>query len=130
MIPSFKFLITLFPAFLPLCSSEISILVAATSFTLEFQDFFLEKKGKKRPSVSHADQINYQVLFVIFLFFVLLFFFSIREFAAKIPRPFSVRYNPYTQSVEVLDSKDQIMKLANDIRGDVSTLHDALSKYE
>lgn len=75
MIPSFKFLITLFPAFLPLCSSEISILVAATSFTLEFQDFFLEKKGKKRPSVSHADQINYQVLFVIFLFFVLLFFF-------------------------------------------------------
>lgn len=80
--------------------------------------------------MSHADQINYQVLFVIFLFFVLLFFFSIREFAAKIPRPFSVRYNPYTQSVEVLDSKDQIMKLANDIRGDVSTLHDALSKYE
>ncbi|KAL9984135.1 hypothetical protein ACROYT_G006398 [Oculina patagonica] len=55
---------------------------------------------------------------------------KVREFAAKIPRPFSVRYNPYTQSVEVLDSKDQIMKLANDIRGDVSTLHDALSKYE
>lgn len=55
---------------------------------------------------------------------------TFREFAAKIPRPFSVRYNPFTQSVEVLDSKDQIMKLANDIRGDVCTLHDALSKYE
>lgn len=67
---------------------------------------------------------------------LLTFFFDVvmlavfREFAAKIPRPFSVRYNPYTQSVEVLDSKDQIMKLANDIRGDVITLHDALSKYE
>ncbi|KAJ7330171.1 hypothetical protein OS493_022690 [Desmophyllum pertusum] len=55
---------------------------------------------------------------------------KVRECAAKIPRPFSVRYNPYTQSVEVLDSKDQIMKLANDIRGDVCTLHDALTKYE
>ena len=64
------------------------------------------------------------------LFNVVIFLFLSREFAAKIPRPFSVRYNPYTQSVEVLDSKDQIMKLANDIRGDVSTLHDALTKYE
>ena len=53
-----------------------------------------------------------------------------REFAAKIPRPFSVRYNPYTQSVEVMDSKDQIMKLASDIRADVSILNDALNKYE
>ncbi|XP_022792215.1 phenylalanine-4-hydroxylase-like isoform X2 [Stylophora pistillata] len=55
---------------------------------------------------------------------------KVREFAAKIPRPFSVRYNPYTQSVEVLDSKDQIMKLANDIKGDVATLQEALGKYE
>ncbi|CAH3147305.1 unnamed protein product [Porites lobata] len=55
---------------------------------------------------------------------------KVREFAAKIPRPFSVRYNPYTQSVEVLDSKDQIMKLTSDIRSDISTLHDALGKYE
>lgn len=80
--------------------------------------------------MSHADQINYQVLPSLICNGSVDFFFSIREFAAKIPRPFSVRYNPYTQSVEVLDSKDQIMKLANDIRGDVSTLHDALSKYE
>lgn len=64
------------------------------------------------------------------LFNVVIFLFLSRECAAKIPRPFSVRYNPYTQSVEVLDSKDQIMKLANDIRGDVCTLHDALTKYE
>lgn len=55
---------------------------------------------------------------------------KVREFAARIPRPFSVRYNPYTQSVEVLDSKDQILKLANDIRADVSTLQDALNKFD
>ena len=61
---------------------------------------------------------------------LILLFALYREFAARIPRPFSVRYNPYTQSVEVLDSKDQILKLANDIRADVSTLQDALNKFD
>ena len=50
MIPSFKFLIALFPAFWPLCSSEISILVAATNFTLEFQEFFFKKQKKKKET--------------------------------------------------------------------------------
>ena len=63
-------------------------------------------------------------------FHFLIFFLSNREYAARIPRPFSVRYNPYTDSVEVLDSKHQILKLATDIRAEVSTLHDALTKYE
>lgn len=61
---------------------------------------------------------------------LILLFALYREFAARIPRPFSVRYNPYTQSVEVLDSKDQILKLANAIRADVSTLQDALNKFD
>ena len=39
-------------------------------------------------------------------------------FAATIPRPFSVRYNAYTQSVEVLNSKEQIINLAQNIRGE------------
>lgn len=33
-----------------------------------------------------------------------------RDFAAKTDRPFSVRYNAYTQSIEVLDTKVIIMK--------------------
>ena len=53
-----------------------------------------------------------------------------REFSARIPRPFNVRYNPYTQTVEVIDSKDQLVKLASDIRSDVSTLLDAIDKLE
>lgn len=111
MITSFEFLMALFPALRP--------------FRSRFLPMSLELSSPQKSFVSLTDQIRYLVLFVM-----VTFLFSFREFAAKIPRPFSVRYNPYTQSVEVLDSKDQIMKLANDIRGDVSTLHDALSKYE
>uniref|UniRef100_A0A8C6PZM2 phenylalanine 4-monooxygenase n=2 Tax=Nothobranchius furzeri TaxID=105023 RepID=A0A8C6PZM2_NOTFU len=37
---------------------------------------------------------------------------KVRKFAATIPRPFSVRYNPYTQSIEVLDNTQQLSNLA------------------
>lgn len=40
-----------------------------------------------------------------------------REFAQTIPRPFAVRYEPYTQSVEILDTTAQIEKLSRDIQG-------------
>ena len=40
-----------------------------------------------------------------------------RSFAATIPRPFTVRYNAYTQSVEVLNSKEQILNLTHAIKG-------------
>ena len=53
---------------------------------------------------------------------------KMRAFAATIPRPFSVRYNPYTLCVEVIDSKDQIINLTKTIKGDLSLLEDALTK--
>uniref|UniRef100_A0A0B6ZBR0 phenylalanine 4-monooxygenase n=1 Tax=Arion vulgaris TaxID=1028688 RepID=A0A0B6ZBR0_9EUPU len=53
---------------------------------------------------------------------------KMRQFAATIPRPFSVRYNPYTQSVEVINSKEQLISLTKDIIGDFSLLQDALAK--
>lgn len=40
-----------------------------------------------------------------------------REYAKTIPRPFSVRYNPYTQSVEVIENKNQIINLTHAIKG-------------
>ncbi|CAL1539866.1 unnamed protein product [Lymnaea stagnalis] len=55
---------------------------------------------------------------------------KVKQFAATIPRPFSVRYNPYTQSVEVINSKQQIINLSKDIRGDLSLLEHALAKIE
>ena len=33
-------------------------------------------------------------------------------------RPFAVRYNPYTQSVEVLDRKESLMNLVHSVKGE------------
>lgn len=52
----------------------------------------------------------------------------LREFALAIPRPFAIRYDPYTQSVEILDSSAQIENLARDIQASMNTLTDALTK--
>jgi len=51
---------------------------------------------------------------------------KISDYAKTLNRPFSVRYNPYTQNIEVLDSKDKILQFANIIRADMGTLTDAL----
>lgn len=42
-------------------------------------------------------------------------YFCLRKFAQTIPRPFSVRYNPYTQRIEVLDNAKQLKNLADTI---------------
>lgn len=39
------------------------------------------------------------------------------QFAATIPRAFSVRYDPYTQSVQVINSMKQVTSFALDIKG-------------
>ncbi|XP_042870956.1 protein henna-like isoform X1 [Penaeus japonicus] len=50
------------------------------------------------------------------------------QFAATIPRPFSVRYNPYTQSVEILNSKPQIQSLVREMSCNMQILMDSLIK--
>merc|ERR1711884_529586 len=51
------------------------------------------------------------------------------DFAATISRPFGVRYNPYTQSIETLDSKRQIQKLITNINYEIRNLIDAFNKF-
>ena len=41
---------------------------------------------------------------------------SHREFAKSIPRPFSLHYNAYTQSVEVISDSGSLQKLVDDIK--------------
>ena len=48
------------------------------------------------------------------------------KFAETIPRPFTIRYDPYTQSVEVVNSKERMLALASDIKYSISTLEDAI----
>ena len=51
--------------------------------------------------------------------FILLFS---REYAAIIPKSFAVKYNPYSQRVEVLDTVNQISSFATDIRSKITFL--------
>lgn len=50
------------------------------------------------------------------------------QYATTIPRPFGVRYNAYTQSIEILDSQPQIANLMRNIRGEFDILENAFKK--
>ncbi|XP_025408150.1 protein henna [Sipha flava] len=52
------------------------------------------------------------------------------KFANTIPKKFGIRYNPYTQSVQVLDSKLQLQELANNISNELQILRYTLNKVE
>lgn len=51
-----------------------------------------------------------------------------RKFAGQIQRPFGVRYNPYTQSVEVLSNAQKIAALVSELRGDLCIVSNAIRK--
>ncbi|XP_055690545.1 tryptophan 5-hydroxylase 1 [Lutzomyia longipalpis] len=53
---------------------------------------------------------------------------KMRAFAETIQRPFGVRYNPYTQSVDVLSNAQKITALISELRGDISIVSSALRK--
>lgn len=62
---------------------------------------------------------------VFLLFFFCLFY---RDFAKSITRPFSVYFNPYTQSIEILKDTRSIENVVQDLRSDLNTVCDALNK--
>ncbi|XP_054627694.1 tryptophan 5-hydroxylase 1-like isoform X2 [Dunckerocampus dactyliophorus] len=53
---------------------------------------------------------------------------KMREFAKTISRPFAVRYDPYTQSVDVLRDMGSICSMLKDIRHELDTVEDALHR--
>lgn len=53
---------------------------------------------------------------------------DIQCFLSYICRPFGVRYNPYTQSVEVLSNAQKITALISELKGDISIVSSALRK--
>ncbi|XP_043286275.1 tryptophan 5-hydroxylase 1 [Venturia canescens] len=53
---------------------------------------------------------------------------KMRAFANQIQRPFGLRYNPYTQSVEVLTDAQKITALVSELRGDLCIVSNALRK--
>ncbi|CAG8643289.1 8696_t:CDS:10 [Paraglomus brasilianum] len=55
---------------------------------------------------------------------------KVREFAKTLNRPFSVKYNPYTESIEVLDNKEKIVRFVQNIKSDLTNFVDALEKLK
>ncbi|XP_030385060.1 tryptophan 5-hydroxylase 1 [Scaptodrosophila lebanonensis] len=53
---------------------------------------------------------------------------KMRAFADSIQRPFGVRYNPYTMSVEVLSNAQKITAAVSELKGDLSIVCSALRK--
>lgn len=53
---------------------------------------------------------------------------KMRAFAGEIKKPFQVRYNPYTQSVEILSNAEKIAALVSELRGDLCIVSNALKK--
>lgn len=51
-----------------------------------------------------------------------------RKFAGQIKKPFGLRYNPYTQSVEILSNTQKITALVSELRGDLCIVNNALKK--
>ena len=46
----------------------------------------------------------------------------------QIPKPISLRYNPYTQSIETISDHNQIHHIVRDLKSDINILEDALKK--
>nr|XP_057934825.1 tryptophan 5-hydroxylase 1-like isoform X2 [Doryrhamphus excisus] len=53
---------------------------------------------------------------------------KMREFAKTIARPFAIRYNPYTQSVDVLRDVGSLSSMLKDVRHELDTVEDALHR--
>ncbi|XP_060694433.1 tryptophan 5-hydroxylase 1 isoform X2 [Hemiscyllium ocellatum] len=53
---------------------------------------------------------------------------KMREFAKTIKRPFGVRYNPYTQTVDVLKDTKSITNVVRELRQELDIVSDALSR--
>lgn len=51
-----------------------------------------------------------------------------RSFADTIQRPFGVRYNAYTQTVEVLSNAQKITAAMSELKGDICIVSSALKK--
>ncbi|PIK45160.1 putative tryptophan 5-hydroxylase 1 [Apostichopus japonicus] len=55
---------------------------------------------------------------------------QIREYTTSILRPFGVRYDPYTQSVDVIKNSNEIMTAVDELKDDLGLLNDTLTKLQ
>ncbi|KYQ59154.1 Tryptophan 5-hydroxylase 1 [Trachymyrmex zeteki] len=95
-----------------LLSSEC--IITAFQNAYYYTDSIEEAKEKMRKWIFHVT-------------IILPLMFS-SAFANQIQRPFGIRYNPYTQSVEVLTDAQKISAVVSELRGDLCIVSNALKK--
>lgn len=54
----------------------------------------------------------------------------IRAYANSLPRPFTLVYNPFTQTIEVLDTRAKIIKFAAKLQSEMSVLTQSLHRLQ
>jgi len=101
---------------------------------LEYAMGLDEKKPKYEPFIPDIAAVTkYPITSYQPTYFVAESFQDAKEkvidFATKMNRPFSVRYNPWTQSIEVLDNKQKMSRFMKDIQTQMSTLNAAIEKF-
>lgn len=55
---------------------------------------------------------------------------KVREFTGTLTRPFHVRYNPYTETIEVLNNQDKLVSYAKIIKNDLEKLVSAMENLK
>jgi len=53
---------------------------------------------------------------------------QVRAFARTLDRPFTVRYNPLNENIDILDKKESLLVLSHSIQSDLKTLTEAIDK--
>jgi phenylalanine-4-hydroxylase len=53
---------------------------------------------------------------------------KVRDYATGLPRPFAVRYSPYSEAIEILDTKEKLARYAASVKNSMHTLASALEK--
>ncbi|CAG8508616.1 13645_t:CDS:10 [Cetraspora pellucida] len=96
-------------------------------------EYALTDKPEKRPFEPHkTSEQKYIVTQYQPIYFVAESFKDaqqkVRDFSNSLERPFSVRYNPYTESIEVLDTQEKILRYAQSIKNDMVTMVNALER--
>ncbi|KAK2169543.1 hypothetical protein LSH36_9g15065 [Paralvinella palmiformis] len=55
---------------------------------------------------------------------------KVRQYAKNIKRPFEVRYDPYTQTVQILDNDEALKDISRVVRGEINSLCDVIRRIE
>jgi phenylalanine-4-hydroxylase len=95
--------------------------------------YALSDKPEKRPfdpataSVQKYDDQDYQTVYFVAESFEDMKE-KVRQFAAAIKRPAEVRYDPYTQTIQILDNMDSIRDVTLTLKGELNSLCNAFVK--